>query len=252
MQHAAMQHGIPHRAGRPVRGERGARPPGATKIADMRRFFLLLLLAACATAQIDLPSDSFTVEGANPRRWNQPLYFGEWRTSTVNEGATRSFLADLDIVQIGKADQGYRMTLGDTFVECHTREVVIGRAGFFVDVNLGREPLLVCGLDDAGSRSVLALSRTGKIEPALRGELRGVAGGPSLEVRSIQRVSGSAIPSGEPFGYELLSDGRRVAAVETINRGRVWIDPNASNRDTLAAAAAALLLFRDPDAGTVD
>lgn len=215
-------------------------------------FLLVVLLTACTTAQIELPDGSYAVEGANPRRWNQPLAFGEWRTSMVNEGTTRSFLADLDIVKIGKADQGYRMTLGDVAIDCHTREVVIGRAGFFLDANLGSEPLLACGFDDAGRRSLLALSRTGKIEPAFTGELRGVNGGPSFEVRSIHRVTGSSIPSGEPFGYEILSDGRRVAAIETINRGRVWIDADAPNRDTLAATAAALLLFRDPNAGEVD
>jgi hypothetical protein len=217
----------------------------------MKYLLSLLLLVGCTTAQIDLPGDAYAVEGANPRRWNQPLSFGEWRTSMVDEGTTRSFLADLDIVQVGKADQGYRMTLGDAFVECHTREVVIGREGFFVDANLGREPLLVCGIDDAGTRSIFALSRTGKVEPAFRGELRGVSGGPSLEVRSIHRI-GSSIPSGEPFGYEILGDGRRVAAVETINRGRGWIAPDAPNRDALAATAAALLLFRDPNAGEMD
>ncbi len=205
----------------------------------------LLLLVSCTTAQIDLPDGSYAVEGANPRRWNQPISFGEWRTSTVNEGTTRSMFVDLDIVQVGKVDQGYRMNLGDVAVECHTREILISRAGFFVDANLGREPLLVCGLDEAGMRSLFALSRTGAIEPTFRGELRGVAGGPAFEVRSIHRVAGSSIPSGEPFGYEILSDGRRVAAVETINRGRVWIDPNAPNRDVLAGTAAALLLFRD-------
>jgi hypothetical protein len=206
----------------------------------------LLLLFSCATAQIDLPADAYDVSGSNPRRWNQPLSFGEWRTSSVNEGTTRSFLVDLDIIQAGKTDQAYRMRLNDVDVECHTREIAIGRDGFFLDPNLGREPLLVCGLDEAGGRTVLALSRTGQVEPTLRGELRGVEGGPALEVRSIHRA-GSSLPSGEPFGFEILENGRRVAAVETINRGRVWIDPNAPNRDTLAAAAAALLLFRDVD-----
>jgi hypothetical protein len=60
---------------------------------------------------------------------------------------------------------------------------------------------------------------------------------------------GAAFPSGEPFGFEI---GNRVAVVETINRGRVWIDPSAPDRDTLAAVAASLLLFRDPDAGEMD
>lgn len=213
-----------------------------------RIFLLLLLLTACATAQIDLPADAYGVEGANPRRWNQPLAFGPYRTTFVDEGTTRSWLADLDVVQIGKADQGYHLTLNGVAVECHTREVVIGRAGFFVDASLGREPLLVCGYDRGGARSVLALSRTGPAEPSLRGELREAKGGPSYEVRSLHRNAGGSLPSSEPFGYEIVRDGRRVAAVETINRGRVWIEPNAPDRDTFAAAAASLLLFDDPDA----
>lgn len=208
---------------------------------------LVILLAACTTAQIDLPSDAYTVEGANPRRWNQPLAFGPYRTATVNEGTTRSWLADLDIVQVGRADQGYRLTLNDVAVECHTEQLVIGRAGFFVDASLGRSPLLVCGYERGGSRSALALSRTGRTEPSLRGELR-VENGAAYEVRSLHRAAGGSLPSGEPFGYEIVRDGRRVAAIETINRGRVWIDPSVADRDTLAAAAASLLLFRDPDA----
>jgi hypothetical protein len=32
-----------------------------------------------------------------------------------------------------------------------------------------------------------------------------------------------------------------------VNQGRVWIDPDAPNRDDLAAAAAALLIFKEGD-----
>ena len=212
----------------------------------------LALVAACATAQIDMPSDAWSVEGANPRRWNQPLSFGPYRTASVNEGTTRSWLADFDLVQVGKADQAYRLMLNDTSVECHTREVVIGRAGFFLDPSLGKDPLLVCGLGGAGERFVLALARSGRAEPALTGELREADGDASYSIRSLHRHAGGSLPSSEAFGFEMLRDGRRVAAVETINRGRVWIDPAAEDRDALAAAAASLLLFRDPDAGSVN
>jgi hypothetical protein len=211
----------------------------------------LVLLTACTTVQLDVPEGSYAVEGANPRRWNAPLSFGPWRTTGVNEGTTRSWLADLHVIQAAKADQAYRMTLGDTAIECHTREVVIGVAGVFIDPSFGSSPLLVCGYEHAGARSVLTLARSGNIEPTLRGQLRDATGA-ALEVRSLHRARGSSIPSGDPFGYEILRDGRRVAIVETINRGRVWIDPNVADRDALAAAAAALLLFRDPDAGDVD
>ncbi|HYO78874.1 MAG TPA: hypothetical protein VE010_20600, partial [Thermoanaerobaculia bacterium] len=59
-------------------------------------------------------------------------------------------------------------------------------------------------------------------------------------------------PAGEAYGFELMRGEERVAVVETVNRGRVWIDPDAPNRDTLAATAASLLLFREPDAGDVE
>ena len=216
--------------------------------ALMKRTLLVLALSltACSTAQLDLPSDSLPVSGANPRRWNAPVSFGEWRTQSVNEGTSRSILSSLGIVDLGKADQAYRLTLNDVAVECHTREVVIGAAGFFIDANLGSEPLLVCGYEGGGKRSALALSRTGKTEPSLRGELR-EQDGPAFEVRSLHRAIGMRYPSGDPFGFEIVRDGKRVAAVETMNRGRVWIEPRAENRNMLAAAAASLLLFREPE-----
>ena len=217
-----------------------------------RTLILLFLLTACGTVQpvrIAMPS-AMAVEGANPRRWNQPLSFGAWRTSSVNEGTTRSFLADLGILDVGRTDQAYRMVLEGpgqpTNVECHMREVVVGAAGVFVQASLGRDPILVCGLSRAGYQSVLALTRTRRPEPSLVGELRQV-GGTTYDVRSVHRAATGGIPSGEPFGYEIVRDDRSFAIVETVNRGRVWIDPEAPNRDDLAAAAAALLLFSLPE-----
>ena len=209
---------------------------------------IALLTTACTTAQLDLPTGAWTVEGSNPRWWNQPISFGPYRTEAVDEGTTRSWLADLNVLQIAKADQGYHLRVGDVSVECHTRELLLGRSGGFVDPAFGGTPLLVCGYDDGGSRSALTLARTGRPEPALQGPLR-AASGAALEVRSLHRSPGAAIASAEPWGFEILRDGSRVAVVETINRGRVWIDPAAEDRDVLAAVAASLLLFRDPDAG---
>ena len=209
---------------------------------------LVLLLTFCTTARLDLPAGAYDVTGSNPRRWNAPISFGDWRTEWVNEGTTRSWLTELGVVQVAKADQGYHLAINGVDVECHTREFVVGSAGVFVDPTFGGQPLLVCGYDRGGRRSVLTLSRTGRTEPTLRGTLRG-ANGNALEVQSLHRVPGSGWPSGEPYGFEI---GNRVAVVETVNRGRVWIDPAAEDRDTLAAVATSLLLFREPEAGEVE
>lgn len=219
----------------------------------MKRVLFALLLVSCGTVQpvrIALPDPALAVEGANPRRWNQPIAFGEWRTVSVDEGTIRSFLADLDILEVGRTDQAYRMTLQGsgmpTEIECHMRELVVGRAGVFLQASLGQEPILVCGLSRGALRTVLALTRTGRPEPSLRGELRQI-GGPTYDVRSVHRAAGGSLPSGEPFGFEIVRDERSFAVIETVNQGRVWIDAGAPNRDDLAAAAAALLLFRDVD-----
>jgi hypothetical protein len=218
----------------------------------MRLALLLLALSltACTTAQIDVPEGWLPVEGANPRIWNQPISFGEWRTSSVREGAQRSLLLDAGVLQLGKTDQAYRLTLNEVDVECHTRELVIGRGGFFIGPDAGETPLLTCGYlrGDAGAGAGLLLMRTGRVEPALRGELR-VIDGLRMELRSVHRAKGGSIASSEPFGYEIVHNDKVVAIVETINQGRVWIDPAAKDRDFLAAAAASLLLFRDPNAG---
>ncbi|HEX8252256.1 MAG TPA: hypothetical protein VF846_03825 [Thermoanaerobaculia bacterium] len=212
---------------------------------------LLFLLTACVAARLDLPEGAYDVSGSNPRRWNAPISFGDWRTEMVNEGTRRSWLTQVGVVQVARADQGYHLALNGVDVECHTKEFAIGAGGVFVDPTFGNAPLLVCGYDSRGERSVLTLHRTGRIEPMLRGTLRDDDGN-ALEVRSLHRPIGAKFPAGEAYGFELMRGEERVAVVETINRGRVWIDPAAQNRDTLAAAAASLLLFREPDAGDVD
>ena len=210
----------------------------------MKRTLFLLLLTACATAppvRIAIPATAVTnVNGT----------FGEWRVALVDEGAPLSFLFELGILDAGQTDQADRLAVqgpGDqTNVECHARELVVGRADVFVQASLGREPVLVCALWRKGYRTVLALTRSGKSEPSLIGELRQV-GGTTYDVRSIHRAAGGGLPSAEPLGYEILRDEHAFAIVETVNEGRVWIDPDAPNRDDLAAAAAALLMFKNVD-----
>ena len=47
------------------------------------------------------------------------------------------------------------------------------------------------------------------------------------------------------LGYEILADGKVLAAVETWNVGKVWVSPNAGpkQQEEIAVIAAALLQY---------
>ena len=51
-------------------------------------------------------------------------------------------------------------------------------------------------------------------------------------------------PQTQPIGVEVLRDGGVMAAVETVNEGRVWIRGDVSEEDRMlvASIASALLL----------
>jgi hypothetical protein len=218
-----------------------------------RLVLIAVLLAAlgCQTAQIEVASDlaavtPMEVQGANPRRWNAPVSFGPWATSEVREGGTWGFGYRLLGIDAGFAFQPYRLSItsGDRTIhaECVTRAAVLSRKGLSVDPSFGKIPTLGCGFHGEGE-GTLRLNTT-----AMNREEGQIGFGSSAwQIRSIHKYAGSSIASGEPLGYEILSGGRVIATVETINRGRVWIDPSvsASDQTRIAGVATALLLY-DP------
>ena len=212
---------------------------------------ILLTTLGCQTAQIEVAPDlaavsPMDVQGANPRRWNAPVRFGPWATSEVREGGTWGFGYRLLGIDAGFAFQPYRLSVASSdrtiHAECVTRAAVLSRKGLSVDPAFGKIPALGCGFSGDGE-GTLRLNTT-----AMNREEGQIEFASSVwQIRSIHNYAGSSIPSGEPLGYEILSGGRVIATVETINRGRVWIDPsvNAMDQARIAGVATALLLY-DP------
>ena len=215
-------------------------------------------LAACQVAQMRVPDSlsSFTpvsVEGANPRRWNTPVRFGAHGTTTAREGMSWDFGFRLLGVQTGIAFQPYRLVVespGATVqAECITRNVVLNRRDLSLDAGgLAQLPALACGFQGAGDGTLRLRTTATNAE---QGEA--VFGRRTFTVRSIRNFQGSDWPSGEALGYEILLDDWTVAAVETINQGRVWMDPDLDDRDTarVAAVITALLLYVPAEAGSL-
>lgn len=232
-----------------------------------RRLSILLLLSSCAialsafkSAKMELPAslagsaEALAVTGHNPRTWNRPIGFGPYATSSVREGVEFSWSVEAFGIRGGMAKQRYRLVLEGPEasaweVECLTRQIEAWRDGWSVELTRAFTPRLVCGLRERSEQRVYRLV-LGSSGSRLHGVVHAVgaaeSGPPLLSVRSVHRLEGSRLPLDEPAGYALERAGTAVAAVETINRGRVWIGPELEleSRGPAAATAAALLLFK--------
>lgn len=218
-------------------------------------FACALLLSGCSTARMQLPTtlsavEAWQVTGANPRTWNRPLAFGPWETARVEERSTFSWGFEALGVTVTGARRPYELTVrgpsgAGRDVACLTREITLGRGTLAAEVTGIVAPRLLCTIHGDGSTPASLL--IGRHGGGLRGTLRTASASYSIE--SVHRLAGSRIPTGDPAGYEIVGDGSVAAAVEVVNRGRVWIAaPGGDQAPTLAAAAAALLLF-DPEIG---
>jgi len=208
-----------------------------------------LALGACQVARMQVsPSLSglaaVPVQGANPRKWNHPVSFGPWRTDVTREGMHWDFAVRLLGLTAGYSFQPYRVVVSSggepVQAECITRAASLSRGGLEVDPAFGNIPALACGFRGRGDGTLrLRTTAMNREEGAIDfGDTR-------WALRSVHRFDGSSIPSGTPLGYEIIGGEQVVAAVETINQGRVWLDPAVSPRDQerLAAAMTVLLLY---------
>jgi hypothetical protein len=212
------------------------------------------LLQGCQVARMQVAPElerlaAVPVFGANPRKWNAPLAFGPWRSEVAHEGMKWDFALPLLGLTAGYSTQPYRVVVtagGEPIqAECHARAASLSRGSLAVDPAFGKLPVFACAFQGRCAGSL-------RLNTTAMGQKAGTIdyGDTRWELRSVHRFQGSSIPSGPPLGYEVTGGGRVVAAVETINQGRVWLDPAVSPRDQerLAVAVMVLLLY-DPAAG---
>lgn len=219
---------------------------------------ILLCAAGCATirsARMQLPpalaavaaepvqgigggrSGSFRLgdaQGRFERRGDRLALFETWVRSSAD---LRYTLTRADGSEVAASCRGRQAEL--------TAGVVQGRAQPFE---------LVCTW--RGSDAVLRLSDPGGFAGAgagTRDERRGVlsAGGLQIELRSVHRIEGSALPLAQPIGYVFSHGGRDIGALEVNGSpARLW-RPAVGDalREPVTLAALALALLWDPGAG---
>ena len=271
MLNGADRPGVRRRAvlsGRPARGSSAipwrlgagvARRPNASswRRALAAALFLLSAGAGCHLARMQPPGElaavtPLQVSGRAPILRRPRPRFGDYTTRDVRRSWVRGGQAAGGVITTGMFVQRYRFVLLEKGVDrwagsCQT-SVRSAAARLPLGFELG--PLarlsLRCDLATADS-SVRARLTWSLSEPLPRGSgaVEGLAR--AVRIEPAYRVEHAWLPLERPSGYVLLDGERVVAAVDAMNRGRVFLAPilEPEERTALAAVAVVFLLFND-------
>lgn len=221
----------------------------------------VLLVAGCQTARMALPpglegqGEELVCVGRGGFSLAENFSFGPYAVSDVRRGWTRRFAWGLAGYERSRTRQSYEYRLttpADTtwFGQAATgvrREDLKGTVaggeltwGLTFDLNF----VTRIGQEGRPAAWTLLLGQ-GSTDETPRGSLSD--GQVVYAVEGTRRLAGTSIPLMEPSGYVITRQGRPVAAVEVLNAGAVRFagDLAPAEKEPLAAAAAALLLYKD-------
>ncbi|MBA2244924.1 MAG: hypothetical protein H0W11_08200 [Gemmatimonadetes bacterium] len=218
-------------------------------------FLLPLALGACQTAQMRLPetltsAQRMPVEGRQGWKLNERLRFGPFEAHEVRRSWTRGRDGRVLMASGSQRDQRYSFTLREGGedqwrAECQAALSVVSIDVGVVEIEPTNRSALDCRLQSLHEPSeywqlVLTESRERPLSGALRGRES------TLGVKGTNRFE-RGLPTQMTTGYEIAEADRTLAAVEVVNSGAVWLQPDLdpARRKLLSATAAALLLLED-------
>ena len=221
----------------------------------------LAFLGACRSSgplQVDVDPahanpDVYEVKGLTNRYWGKPVSFGGFSTRKTRVGETWAWTDGVFDLGAGKRTRPYRFTFvgeqGQEWkVECRAKTPILRHASDHGEWELPLgETRLGCAMQDPTGTRVHALTLAGM------GEFRGTTdfGGAPIEIRSLHTIAGAddhrplTLPGA--IGYELRQEGRVLAGVDVLGKGRVYLSREVPPelRTQVAMIATVLLLFHE-------
>lgn len=223
--------------------------------------FLLSLAAGCTTARMAIPadlearSDVYPCVGRGGFALSEKFSFGPYDVVDARRGWTRRVAWSIAAYERSRARQQYEYTVrapsgqtwqGQAATGVRRQDLKDAVAGGELTWGLSREVNFVARFGRAGQTNAwtlaLAEERGGVL---LNGTL--TDGQTTYRVDGSRQLAGTSMPLMENAGFLIYDGTRLVAAVDLVNAGSVRFDQALAPapREPLAAAAAALLLYRD-------
>ena len=242
-------------------GKFSATPP-------LTRFTTFTTLSGCATSSLqmkvtpDLATTAPTaVTGRSPEGWTREFQFASWRVrlpqaplvwNATSSISTPPLPSNTELhVAFDRASVQFELASASQNVATTANCLAQGRfAGITetrgrvtdtTDITLPGYPRVNC--DFLGTQNgTLALRVADYVSQRDAGDAE--LNGHRWSIRSVHQTQNSGFPIAR-LGYEILADGKVLAAVETWNVGKVWVSPNAGpkQQEEIAVIAAALLQY---------
>jgi hypothetical protein len=226
-------------------------------------FAVLPLIGGCQLARMQVSPalagvQPLAVDRAYWHKPEDPLSFGTWRTTHIDYGWGRYRSNNTSVTATGnttvdfqsfKRPYGIELQAGSGVIsaQCLTRAKRVAYKDWSLDHGaLQGIPPLHCSYSGAAAGEMELLEM-----PTVAGSEAGNIefGATRWHVQSVDRIEGGRGPGGI-VGYEIRRGSEVIAAVETMNRGRVWMAPALApaDQDRVAIVAMALLLYESPQA----
>jgi len=220
-----------------------------------------VLASGCHSARMAIPNElamrSEQLICSGRGGFNEDFKFGAYQVTDVHRGWTRRSACGLWRLERANTQQSYEFSLvapgegmwnGQAAAGLQSADLKTEAWGGELAIGILSSQNLVVRLGRSDGEAWTLVLNQRSDEDLMTGYLRSEKA--TYEVAGTHKLAGTPMPLADTAGYVVAKNNVPVAAVDVLNDGTVWLSQGLSGpeRNGLAAAAAALLLFQDLNA----